>query len=134
MKAAKTPPTIPITKFHQYPCRNHERIYLPTIAIELNPLLSEVVIDVAKALAVLVFLAARAATASWPVRVTPSETIVVSDGMKETVSSADVEIVALEEAAAKDLFVNSDGTAEAALHASAKFVAYNIATYSQMAL
>lgn len=110
------------------------RIYLPTIAIELNPLLSEVVIVVAEALAVLVFSAARAATASWPVRVTPSETIVVSDGMKETVSSADVEVLALEEAAAEDLSMDSDATAEVTLHASAKFDAYNTATYSKMAL
>lgn len=135
MRATKTPPTIPKEKFHRYPCAAEtiNEAYSPTIAIELKPLLSEVVIVVAAALAVLVFSAARAATASWPVRVTPSETIVVSDGKEKTVSSADVGVVALEEAETKDSSMDSDDSAEATLYWLAKFVRYNVATYLKMA-
>lgn len=135
MRATKTPPTIPTAKFHQYPCAAEtiDGVYSPTIAIELNPLLSEVVTDVAEALAVLVFSAARAATASWPVRVMPSETIVVSDGMEKTVSSMDVGVVVLEEAATKNSSMDSDDSAVATLYRLAKFVQYSVATYLKMA-
>lgn len=51
----------------------------------------------------------------------------------KTVSSMDVGVVVLEEAATKDSSMDSDDSAVATLYRLAKFVQYSVATYLKMA-